>query len=302
MAHVAPIAHGTMRMGAGLALEPRCMQMAGPRTVAGLRGLSFLLCALLLGALGVLSPVARAADQNVRLQVLSEDWPPVSYMEDGRPTGLAVEVVEEMLRRAGRGEKIEFVPWSRGYKLVTEAPNVILFPMARSGERELLVTMLGPLLEVRTELYQRKGGPWLGRIDEAKRKAVVGTYRSNFAATSAARHGFINLALAATPDRSARMLLSGRIDLWADSNLSSASALRKVGGDPAILERVMVLDVNPLMVALSPGTPRGTIDALEKALREMKADGTFQRIFLKWFPSDTPPAGVDRVGIVPAAG
>ena len=243
--------------------------------------------------------IGEAAAAGPRLQVLTEEWPPVSYTLEGRPTGMAVEIVSEVLRRAGRDEAIEFVPWSRGYKLVTEVPNVILFPMARSPERERLVTMIGPLLEVRTELYQRRGDHWNSRLQEAKASAIVGSYRASHAEASARREGFRNLSLAASPDRSARMLLSGRVDLWADSHISAAAALRSAGGDVSVVERVAILDVNPLMIAVSPGTSSAIIKAFEDALREMKGDGTFQRIYGKWFPAETLPAqllGVERVG------
>lgn len=252
-----------------------------------------LLCCLFLGR-------AAGADEPAgRLRVLSEEWPPLSYSVGGRPTGFAVEVVREMLRRAGRSEEIEIVPWARAYKLATGTPGVVLFSMARSPERERLVTLIGPLLDVRTELYQRRGDRWAGNLDEARRKALVGTYRSTFAESSARQHGFLNFSLATTPDRSARMLLAGRIDLWADSNLSAAAAMRQAGGDPAMLERVLTLDVNSLMVAVSRGTPASVVDALEMALREMKGDGTFQRIHHTWFPGEVPPAGVESVGVMP---
>ncbi len=243
--------------------------------------------------------VGEAAAAGPRLQVLTEEWPPMSYTLEGRPTGMAVEIVNEVLRRAGRDEVIEFVPWSRGYKLVTEVPNVILFPMARSPERERLVTMIGPLFEVRTELYQRRGDHWSGRLQEAKTKGVVGAYRASYAEASARREGFRNLSLAASPDRSARMLLSGRVDLWADSHISAPAALRSAGGDISAVERVAILDVNPLMIAVSPGTSSAISNAFEDALREMKSDGTFRRIYGKWFPAETLPAqllGVERVG------
>ena len=135
-----------------------------------------------------------AAESSKKLRVLTEEWPPVSYIEGGRPAGLAVDIVTAMLRRAGRDEVIEFVPWARGYKMVSEVPNVILFPMARSPERERLVTMIGPLLEVRTELYQRKDDVWVDRLSEAKKSAVVGAYRASYAEISVRRAGYANLS------------------------------------------------------------------------------------------------------------
>ena len=233
------------------------------------------------------------------LKVFTEEWPPVSFSENGQPGGMAVEVVREMLKRAGRSEEIEIVPWSRGYNLVTQLPNVLLFAAGRNVERERLLTLIGPLLLVKTELYQRRGERWIDRLELAREKAVVGVYRASYFETSARKNGFKLFSLAATPERSVRMLLAGRVDLWADSNVSSGAIVMKAGGNPVDIERVMTLDVTEMMLAISPGTPESTIQALERALREMKGDGSFQRIHRRWFPNDVIPNNVLRVGLPP---
>ena len=233
------------------------------------------------------------------LKVFTEEWPPVSFSENGQAGGMAVEVVREMLKRAGRSEEIEIVPWSRGYSLVTQLPNVLLFAAGRNVERERLLTLIGPLLLVKTELYQRRGEHWIDRLELAREKAVVGVYRASYFETSARKNGFKLFSLAATPERSVRMLLAGRVDLWADSNVSSGAIVMKAGGNPADIERVMTLDVTEMMLAISPGTPESTIQALERALREMKGDGSFQRIHRRWFPNDVIPNNVLRVGLPP---
>jgi polar amino acid transport system substrate-binding protein len=46
------------------------------------------------------------------LTILTEEWKPISFSgEDGKPTGLAVEIVQEILRRLNVPDTIEIVPW-----------------------------------------------------------------------------------------------------------------------------------------------------------------------------------------------
>ncbi|WP_204268170.1 hypothetical protein, partial [Escherichia coli] len=52
----------------------------------------------------------------VPLRLLSEEFPPINFTEDGRPSGLAVEVVQNILRRLGQSLPIEFLPWARAYR------------------------------------------------------------------------------------------------------------------------------------------------------------------------------------------
>ncbi len=35
----------------------------------------------------------------LQLRVITENWLPLSYLEDGEPRGMAVEIVEELLNR-----------------------------------------------------------------------------------------------------------------------------------------------------------------------------------------------------------
>lgn len=64
------------------------------------------------------------------------------------------------------------------------------------------------------------------------------------------------------------------------------------GESIADLETVLTLDVTELMLGVSRGTPAKVVYELENALHAMKADGSYQRIFRRWFPSETPPRHV----------
>ena len=85
----------------------------------------------------------------------------------------------------------------------------------------------------------------------------------------------------------------------ADSSVSAPAIMLVSGGSVADLETVLTLDVTELMLGVSRGTPAKVVYELENALHAMKADGSYQRIFRRWFPSETPPRHVVRVGVQP---
>ncbi len=257
------------------------------------------LIALSLVTLPAGQPLAQVGERSAKLTVYTEEWPPVSFYDGEQAAGMAVDVVREMLRRAELDVKIDVVPWARGYKQVVELPNVLLFAMGRTLERERLVTMIGPLVTARTEVYQKRGAGWKEKSPDEQHRAVVGTYRATYFETVAREQGFTRFEFATTPDRSARMLLSGRIDLWVDSSISAPNIVKVAGGSSADIEPVLILDVTELMLGISRGTPRAVVLGLEDALHAMKADGTYQRIFSRWFPGERPPMHVVRVGVEP---
>lgn len=72
----------------------------------------------MLGGLAAAGGVTSAlATEGQVLRLISEDFPPVNFGENGRPDGLASQLVAEIKQRLGRHEPVEFMPWSRGYRL-----------------------------------------------------------------------------------------------------------------------------------------------------------------------------------------
>ncbi|MBC3933988.1 transporter substrate-binding domain-containing protein [Undibacterium sp. CY7W] len=232
------------------------------------------------------------------LTIYTEDWPPISFKSGDKLDGMAVELVQALQKRIGSNTAIQLVPWNRGYKALLEDPNILLFTVGRSEEREKAMTLVGPLAISRTVLYTRKGNAarLLGLGDDLYQVAV-GAYRGSIFADAAMKKGFQTLDLAATSQVVAKMLMMGRFDLWADGNVVVPSVLKDIGYTIQDVERVMVLDSLELYLAFSPKTPLSTIKIWEDGLRQMKKDGSFQKIHQKWLPGEIPPADTFRLGL-----
>ena len=48
-----------------------------------------------------------------KLTILTENLPPLNYVENGKLVGSSVEIVEEIQRRVGSVEPIQVYPWAR---------------------------------------------------------------------------------------------------------------------------------------------------------------------------------------------
>jgi len=105
------------------------------------------------------------------------------------------------------------------------------------------------------------------------------------------------LDLASTPQVVAKMLMMGRFDLWSEGSIVVPSVLKEIGHSVDEVEKVMVLDSLELYLAFSSRTPLATIKQWEDALRQMKKDGSFQKIYQKWQPNEAPPLEVVRLGL-----
>jgi len=249
-----------------------------------------------IAALLLLTPQAFAQE----LQIYTEDWPPITFGNTSKVDGMAVEVVRaiqaRITRAAGANTAIQVVPWARGYKALLEEPNILLFTVGRSDEREKMMVMLGPIAISNTVLFTRKGNAaYLQNLGEDILKLKVGAYRSSIFVDTARRKGYTDIEQAATPQIVANMLLAKRFDLWVEGSFVVPSVLKEIGHAADDVEKVKVLDSLELYLAFSLQTPEGTIKAWEEALRTIKKDGTFAKIYTKWLPNEVAPLSVIRL-------
>lgn len=243
----------------------------------------------------VIPGFARAGNE---LTIYTEDWPPVTFKNGDKPDGMAVEVVQELQRRIGNTSAIQVVPWNRAYKALLDEANVMIFTVGWSEERERQMTLIGPVAVSRTVLYTRKGNAArLQALKDDIKHLAVGAYRGSIFADAATRKGFQTLELAGTPQVVAKMLMSGRFDLWSEGSVVVSSVLKEIGYTANDVEPVMVLESLDLYLAFSSKTSLSTIRQWEDALRQMKKDGSFQKIHQKWFPNEPVPAEVTRKGL-----
>ncbi|MFN4238281.1 MAG: substrate-binding periplasmic protein [Vogesella sp.] len=233
------------------------------------------------------------------LTILTEDWPPVSFANHkGQADGMAVAVVRLLQERLKDNTPIQVQPWARAYNSLLNEKDVMLFTVGRSAERERLMTLLGPILVSSTDVFALK------QYADSVRKLPPGAmqqlptaaYRGSIFESTAKLKGFQVFATT-DPAHSARMLVAGRVKLWVEGNVVVGNVLREQGLPPATVERVATLDKLSLYLAFSPNVPRDTILRWEKALTEIKQDGSFAAIHQHWFPLDPVPLQVERLGI-----
>jgi|Transcript_4957 polar amino acid transport system substrate-binding protein len=240
---------------------------------------------------GVAAPAASAASDAsaVPLRLLSEEFPPINFTEDGRPSGLAVEVVQNILRRLGQSLPIEFLPWARAYRDAQGAQPVALFSAARIPEREKLFQWVGPIVTFYSSFYGRAGASRLRRFDDARHAEDLLVVRDWYTAQQLASQGFQNLRYVSDPVQGVRMLLAGRAPLFASERISMPGTLASAGIEAGAIEEVYTYASSDGYIAFSPGTPRRIVANWQREVDAMKRDGSFQAIYKRWLPQDSPP-------------
>ena len=245
-------------------------------------------------SLFVLAGCATAPQKNVNdtadLKILTEEYAPLSFMENGKITGQATEVVRDLLKRTGTDKDIQLVTWEEGYKAVLEKPNVVLFSVAMTPERKDLLQWVGPIASLDTNLYARKGsGIKIRILEEAKKVKKIATVTEYYTEQVLKKEGFANLESCANEEIAVRKLLNGEVELFPGSNTGMPALLKKVGATMDDVENVLNMSTALLYITFSKGTSPDLAALWQEKLDEMKRDGTFRKIYAKWLPGETAP-------------
>ena len=221
------------------------------------------------------------------LSILTEEYPPFNFTQNGKLTGVTTKVVQEITRRLGVTVSIEVVPWARGYERLCTEPNIVLFSTARTPERESIFHWVGPIYSLRLGFYARKADArHIRSLNAAKRMGSIATYRADFGEQTLKSLGFTNLDSSNNPQSCVRKLMSGRVDLWFSDNIGATKVAREAGIDPNEIEEVFTYKQNSSYIAFSKQTSLTVVQQWQKTLDEIKADGTFWWLAQRWLPLD----------------
>jgi polar amino acid transport system substrate-binding protein len=217
------------------------------------------------------------------LTILTENLPPLNYVENGVLVGPSVEIVRAIQSRVGSNEPIQVYPWSRAYKMALEEKNVVLFGMTYTKVRHDKFKWVGPLATKRDILVAKKGsGITINNLEDAKQVKRIGTLRDDTRGRLLESHGFTNLEPVSDEQMNAKKLALGRIDVWAYKIPGLRTVCDLAGVDHAQFEEIFHLREIDLMIAFSQKTSDTIVSKWQDAFNELLADGTILQIRKNW--------------------
>lgn len=205
-----------------------------------------------------------------------------AYLRDGRLTGPGTRVVEQTLKRAVFDDyHIVLYPWARAYEKAQREPNVLIYPMLRTTERESLFKWVGEIAQAQISLYRlrERSDVTAYSLQDAKRYSI-GVVRDDTRQRYLQDKGFTRLVVSATNRDSFQKLLNHQVQLlpMSERELRLLSAEAQV--DFARLEAVGTLDelTAGVYIAFSLDTPDELVNRVREAFEQLKASGEVARI------------------------
>ena len=249
--------------------------------------------AMTLSLWAIAMPAARGATA-AGLGFYAAEYPPITFSRGGKVTGLATEIVEEIMRRIGMVAPIELVPWARAFRHASSAPNIGLFSTAYTRERAPLFQWVGPIGAAVGSFYMMRGGQRIENIGQARKAVRILVSHESYLEQMLRGLGFGNLSPVTTTAEAVRMLAARRAPLMALDDLALATTAKAEGLNAGAIERALVLGPSFQYIAFSRGTPEEVVARWRQVLDAMKADGTFARLYAKWLPGVKPPQAPNR--------
>ncbi|MCV6613968.1 MAG: transporter substrate-binding domain-containing protein [Cellvibrionaceae bacterium] len=225
--------------------------------------------------------MANAVAAPLRLEIITERTPLSYRSSDNLGDGQATEVVQGLMARAGIDYDLFFAPWKRGYRRAELEPNILIYPLARTEEREAKFHWLGQLTPVHYYLFklaERKDIKVNDFSDVNRYKVGVVTYHAHHIFLQ--RMGVSSLEGVYTSRQNMNKLLRKRISLFASSSSGLIRLCQQEKQDCKQFEPVIKLQgiSKGLYLAASKATDPKLAQSLRASFNEMEREGVLGEI------------------------
>lgn len=227
------------------------------------------------------SSLAVAGEMNMQVII----YPPLAYEDKGELRGVAPEVVRAIQEIVGDKNPIHAAPWLRAYKQTQTAERQALFAIVRIPKREKLFKWVGPIFGEGDYFFKRKGDEIVVKsLDDARRAGRIAVRKDGYTHQALSEEEFDNLDVGPTYDSSYKKLAEGRVSLVLMGERTYYYMVKKAGLNPDLFEQTEYkFNDSSAWLAFSKDVPDETIAKWQKALDQLKANGTYAEIMERNF-------------------
>jgi polar amino acid transport system substrate-binding protein len=196
-----------------------------------------------------------------------------SYLENGKVGGPATRLVEQTLKAAGLNDyQVTLYPWARAYDMALSEPNVLIYVIARTPEREPLFKWVGQFATMEPLLFKLASRNDIApqSLEDASRYRV-GVTRDDIRHKYLQTQGFKRLVVSAQNTDNFRKLLNGQIDLMPIEDREARQLCEEQHVDCADVVPAYPLPdlANGLYLAYSNATSDEIVERTRRAFNEV---------------------------------
>ncbi|MGL1861697.1 MAG: transporter substrate-binding domain-containing protein [Pseudodesulfovibrio sp.] len=222
------------------------------------------------------------ADQKIR--VLTEDFAPFNYPDNGEIVGISTIIVKAAFERAGVAYSLESVPWMRGVEELETIPNTFLYTMARTVKREGKYIWVGKLFNRKVSLFRHKGRTDLDKLSTAELRyntrpcAVKGDASYELLLQLGFNKSSIFTPSSRGTNICPNMVQNGRADFTAYNPYALAYKVKLNQLDDVFTAHSELVNEDGYYLAAHPDSDPKLIEKLQQAFKELADEGFNDKI------------------------
>ncbi len=229
-----------------------------------------------------------SAAQADTYRLVTFEYPPYEYTEDGQVRGMAVDIVREAFRSMGHEVAIESLPWARAQMLFERGDVDGIFTFFQSDERQAYTLYSKEQIVTQTiALWVQKDSPieYGGDLSRLHPYSIGITPKTSYGERfdTAVKCDLLRTDPAPTIEGNIRKLVTGRIDGWVSNRDGAVHELKRLGLSALVRELRQPLQVVPAYVGFSKVRNHLALrDGFDQALQKLKQSGAYEKLLRKY--------------------
>ena len=217
--------------------------------------------------------------QNIILA--TDELPPYSFYDNGRLTGIAVNIVRELMQMDGYSGKISMLPWKRALNYLESHP-VLFFPFAMPSFLKTDCKLIGPIMIDSFVFAVHSSDKRFFQNIEDFKSIQIGVNGGTPTSIRLQHLGFQNVQNVNSEKLNAKKLVLGRrIDAWYCPYLILLYTMRRENISEKLI-RIEYKDIDvEMFIGASSKVPVETIERWQRNFDEMKENGSYQSVIYK---------------------
>ncbi len=211
--------------------------------------------------------VQTASAENSIIQVVTEEWKPYSYEEDGEIRGSSTKVVKEIMDRSGLEYQINVFPWARAYMMAVRNKNTLIYPIVRTPERDSKFIWVAPVAMTDMSYFYKlstRKDIVINSLEDAK-QYNIGTSRGGFLHQFLAKHNFPTITPTNHIKLSLKQLIGSRVDLVLSESQSIAFDMQEIAQPIDQIEKAFLVQSHHAYLAFGNNASNEIVQKVKDA-------------------------------------
>jgi polar amino acid transport system substrate-binding protein len=224
--------------------------------------------------------------QSKEIEVVTEFLEPYQIKNpDGSLGGFSTDVVQALFKITQDHPEIQVMPWARAYEIALHKPNILIYSIAHTKDRDKKFHWIGDIKEERLYFWGLKKHYAKSDYEvSALKNYKIAVSRSSNSAQYLIAQKFSNIYQLANERQNMNMLFIDRVDLILATQITIETRAKNLGFDFNELQRLNEVAAlnNTLSIAFSIGTSPTLVQKYQAAFQQLETNGELAKLKEKW--------------------